>query len=152
MLSLINTNAHGSPLGINDSTFQYDDTSFVIGAKKELKIVFCRLDPCFGYSTSILDSLADFLKSQPDLIIEIGVHTDVRGAEDYNDSLSSFWAEGIKEYLIRNSVNKDQITAKGYGEREPVLTYDAILKEENQEKRQEMYARNRRTIITIIRI
>lgn len=67
--------------------------------------------------------------------IEIGSHTDARGAESYNERLSQNRANAIRDYLIANGVEDRRVEAVGYGEAQPIDTSQTT----------EAYARNRRT-------
>ena len=69
----------------------------------------------------VLDKLATFLKDNPSVKVELGAHTDVRGSDTYNLTLSDKRAESAVRYLVeRWGLNKDNITFKGYGETELV--------------------------------
>ena len=50
----------------------------------------------------------------------MGAHTDFKGSEEYNLTLSQRRAEAVIEYLIKNGISKERLTAKGYGESTPV--------------------------------
>jgi len=63
-----------------------------------------------------LEKLLSTLELNPDLIIEIGSHTDSRGSFSYNNRLSQRRAESIVRWLTKNGINRDRLVAKGYGE------------------------------------
>lgn len=64
-----------------------------------------------------LDKLATFLKDNPGLRFELGSHTDSRGSDPYNLSLSDKRAKSAVDYMIANcGVDAESITSKGYGE------------------------------------
>ncbi|MFK7982603.1 MAG: OmpA family protein, partial [Saprospiraceae bacterium] len=63
-----------------------------------------------------LEKLLSTLELNPDLIIEIGSHTDSRGSFKYNNRLSQRRAESIVRWLTKNGIEKDRLVAKGYGE------------------------------------
>ncbi|MBT29163.1 MAG: hypothetical protein CMO01_05835 [Thalassobius sp.] len=63
-----------------------------------------------------LDELITFLRDNQDIIIEIGVHTDSRGDDDYNLDLSEKRAKAVAEYIYENGINKNRVKYKGYGE------------------------------------
>ncbi|HNW99280.1 MAG TPA: OmpA family protein [Bacteroidales bacterium] len=87
-----------------------------------------------------LDKLVDLLKRNPDIKIELGSHTDCRGSNAYNEKLSQKRAESAVAYIISQGINKDRITAKGYGESVPVNScIDGVKCAEEQ------YQLNRRT-------
>jgi hypothetical protein len=63
--------------------------------------------------------LANFLKDNPAVKVELGSHTDARGTDIYNMTLSDNRAESAVRYLVEKcGINKDNITWKGYGETE----------------------------------
>ncbi len=64
-----------------------------------------------------LDKIVTLLIENPQIIIELGSHTDSRGSHAYNDRLSQRRAESAVEYIISRGISSERITAKGYGER-----------------------------------
>ncbi len=71
-----------------------------------------------------LNRLAKFIKSQPNIKIEISGHTDNKGTSDYNKKLSESRAKSVKNYLVKKGCNSQNLTAKGYGDTKPVSTND----------------------------
>ena len=68
-----------------------------------------------------LDKVIDFMLKYPDVIIEGGSHTDSRGSNDYNMRLSWKRAESTVKYIKDNGgFDSSRISAKGYGETDPV--------------------------------
>ena len=67
-----------------------------------------------------LDKLVETLNDNPTVKIELSSHTDCRGKDAYNLSLSEKRAKSAVEYLIKQGIAKDRLTAKGYGETKPV--------------------------------
>ena len=63
-----------------------------------------------------LDKVVELLVENPGIIIELGSHTDSRGSDAYNLNLSQRRADSAVKYIIDNGIDKDRITAKGYGE------------------------------------
>ena len=64
-----------------------------------------------------LDKLSVFLKDNASIKVELGSHTDARGADDYNLLLSDKRAKSCVDYLVANQgINPENITWKGYGE------------------------------------
>jgi outer membrane protein OmpA-like peptidoglycan-associated protein len=63
-----------------------------------------------------LDKVVTLMNDNPGLTVELGSHTDSRGRDVYNDTLSQRRAEAAVEYIISKGVNRERITAKGYGE------------------------------------
>lgn len=64
-----------------------------------------------------LEKVFYVLKEFPEMRILIESHTDSRGSDDYNLSLSNARAENTKRYLIANGVDRSRIEgARGFGE------------------------------------
>jgi len=63
-----------------------------------------------------LDKLVTILEENPTIWIELGSHTDSRGQDAYNLSLSQKRAESAVQYIISRGIDANRITAKGYGE------------------------------------
>ena len=76
-------------------------------------------------STNELDRLAELLKGQPELRVEIAGHTDAVGEADYNQRLSEDRAGAVRTYLIGQGVAEDRVTARGYGEQRPIADNDS---------------------------
>ncbi|MNR02849.1 Outer membrane porin F precursor [compost metagenome] len=56
------------------------------------------------------------MTDNPTIWIELGSHTDSRGKDNYNLDLSQKRAESAVQYIISRGINKNRLTAKGYGE------------------------------------
>jgi OmpA-OmpF porin, OOP family len=54
------------------------------------------------------------------LVVEIGGHTDNKGSENYNLTLSGKRADAVVKYLITNGVSPSKIKGKGYGYSVPI--------------------------------
>jgi len=67
-----------------------------------------------------LDNDVATLKSWGDVNIEVAGHTDSMGSDAYNMKLSQQRAEAVRNFLISRGVAADRLTAKGYGESQPV--------------------------------
>ncbi|WP_412468440.1 OmpA family protein [Pedobacter sp. KLB.chiD] len=63
-----------------------------------------------------LDKLVKIMTDNPTIWIELGSHTDSRGKDAYNLNLSQKRAESAVAYIISRGIDKNRITAKGYGE------------------------------------
>lgn len=77
-------------------------------------------------SKAILDETAMSLKAMedPNVLIEIGGHTDPIGTKDYNLTLSQQRAESVRQYLVGKGVEGSRLQARGYGESQPVASND----------------------------
>ena len=69
-----------------------------------------------------LKKIAEILKNNPNLKIEVAGHTDSIGSDEYNLKLSQKRAEAVKNVLIdKFGINSNRIVAKGYGEKYPLV-------------------------------
>lgn len=62
------------------------------------------------------DNLLKLMKDKPNLRIEIMSHTDSRGNDAYNMSLSQQRAQSVVNYLVGKGISRNRLVAKGYGE------------------------------------
>ncbi len=69
-----------------------------------------------------LDQVADYLKTRPELRIDIRGYTDSVGTISYNLSVSQFRANSIKSYLVGKGVSEGNITALGMGPKDPIAS------------------------------
>jgi outer membrane protein OmpA-like peptidoglycan-associated protein len=74
-----------------------------------------------SFSTD-LEKLVRFLKDNPDTRLEIQGHTDNTGSLALNMKLSQARAESVVVYLTGSGINRDRLTAKGYGPSQPLST------------------------------
>jgi outer membrane protein OmpA-like peptidoglycan-associated protein len=63
-----------------------------------------------------LEKIIEVLTQNPKIKIEIGSHTDSRQSKVYNQKLSQRRAKSTLEYLVKRGIEKNRLTAKGYGE------------------------------------
>jgi outer membrane protein OmpA-like peptidoglycan-associated protein len=71
-------------------------------------------------SQAALDRVAESLKGNPEVRVEIGGHTDNTGSKATNQRLSAARATAVKDYLVSQGVDAGRMTAKGYGPDKPV--------------------------------
>ncbi len=71
-------------------------------------------------SRKLLDVIASNLARYPRLRVEMQGHTDSAGSNRYNQALSQRRAESVRMYLVDHGVAADRLTARGYGEVEPI--------------------------------
>ena len=92
-----------------------------------------------------LKKLLDLLKTNPDIIVEIGSHTDSRGSSKFNKSLSNRRALAIVRWLVKRGIQSERLVPKGYGEDLPVNNcIDGVDCSEND------YQMNRRTEFKVL--
>ena len=73
-------------------------------------------------SKPVLDEIFEFLLDNPEIVVEIGGHTNNIPSNEYCDKLSSARAKNVAEYMIRRGVAKSRISYKGYGKRKPIAS------------------------------
>ena len=95
-------------------------------------------------ATESLELLIDVLEKNPNIMIELASHTDCRGKDSYNETLSQKRAESVVKYLIGKGIDGNRLSAKGYGETMP------IEKCECEKCTEEQHQRNRRTTFKIL--
>jgi len=135
----------------NFTIFKLEDFTPVKITEKD-KTIQISLDDliCFDYNKSDLKSDAiDILTEIKKYIldkynisnIQVEGHTDDKGTDAYNLTLSHNRANAVKNWMVSNGLNADNIIVKGYGETRPAYPNDT---DENR-------AKNRRTEIIIER-
>jgi OmpA-OmpF porin, OOP family len=67
-----------------------------------------------------LREAVETLKRYPALRVEIAGHTDSVGSAAYNQNLSERRARSVLEYLVGAGIERDRLSARGYGQSEPV--------------------------------
>lgn len=80
-------------------------------------------------SKAALDEMAQMLKDNPSVTIEMGSHTDRVGSEEYNIGLSDRRAKSVVDYLIAAGIPAERLTWKGYGKTVPKTVTKRINKE-----------------------
>ena len=113
--------------------------------KTEIKIdnIYYDLDSFVlrNESKPSLDKLVKILEDTPDAFVQINSHTDERGKEVYNNTLSENRAKSVVDYLVSKGISQGRLTAKGFGFSSPVIK-GAKTEEEHQQ--------NRRTAFQVI--
>ncbi len=80
-------------------------------------------------SKEALDEMAQMLRDNPNVTIEMGAHTDRKGSDEYNDKLSERRAKSVIDYLIAAGIAADRLSPKGYGEKVPKTVTKRINRE-----------------------
>lgn len=131
------------------------DTLLVLERKAE-GVKFVLENIYFGFDSTLitkksakeLDNLVQLLIDNPEIKIEMGSHTDSLGSFDYNIDLSKRRAESTVRYLINSGISPDRLTAKGYGESQPIARNTNPNGTDNPRGR----AKNRRTEFKILEV
>jgi outer membrane protein OmpA-like peptidoglycan-associated protein len=95
----------------------------VTQTKIEIKqTIFIEINKATNNSDSIAlhNQVAQALKDNPTIKVEIQGHTDSVGNDKFNLKLSQKRAESVRTYLIKQGITSDRMTAKGYGENVPI--------------------------------
>jgi outer membrane protein OmpA-like peptidoglycan-associated protein len=71
-----------------------------------------------------LDRIAETLKSNVSLTIEIQGHTDNVGSNESNLKLSQDRAESVRSYLLSKKLPANRVTSLGFGETRPIASND----------------------------
>lgn len=73
---------------------------------------------------AVLNEIGKILIQWPQLKIEVGGHTDSRGTNKANQTLSESRANAVRDWLTSHypQIPADQLTSVGYGESKPIAT------------------------------
>ena len=91
-----------------------------------------------------LDKLVQVLTLNPQMVILVKAHTDNRGSDTYNLSLSDRRAKSTVQYILSKGLNTERISGKGFGESEPKVACGETCTEEQ-------HAQNRRSEFLIVK-
>ena len=80
-------------------------------------------------SKTALDEMAQMLRDNPHVTIELAAHTDRKGSEEYNMRLSERRAKSVIDYLIAAGIDPQRLSPKGYGESVPKTVTKRINRE-----------------------
>ena len=106
----------GNELGTFLANIEMDRVA--INTTFELKNIYYDYDKSFIREDAAieLDKVLAVLKDNPDILVELGSHTDSRGRDAYNMSLSEARAAAAVQYLVENGIQSDRMSSRGYGE------------------------------------
>ncbi|MCB0698389.1 MAG: OmpA family protein [Chitinophagales bacterium] len=96
-------------------------------------------------SIASLDTLVNFMQSNPSFTVEVYSFTDAHGTDEYNKKLSLARAQSVIDYLSNAGIDQSRMTAKGFGESMPAAP-NMVNGKDNEAGRQ----LNRRTEFRII--
>ena len=80
-------------------------------------------------SIHTLSQIANILKENPNVRVEIAGHTDNSGDDIHNLNLSQKRVNSVKRKLVKMTINMHRVNAVGYGESKPLVSNDT---EENR--------------------
>jgi outer membrane protein OmpA-like peptidoglycan-associated protein len=134
-----------------------EKTAAIVAAEKDVvkdkdKLII-KTDPIyFDYnmwyirkeSKKILNRVVELMNKYPEMVVEIGSHTDNRGNAKFNAALSQKRADATRNYMLEQGISKNRISAKGYGESVPIVK--CIPEDSCDEEQHEL---NRRSVFVI---
>lgn len=92
-----------------------------------------------------LNKLATILLENPNIKIELNSHTDSRGSDKYNLTLSQKRADAVVNYLISKGVSPQRLTPRGFGETQLVNNCS-----NGADCTEEQHQQNRRTTFKVV--
>lgn len=113
-------NAMMSERNMGNVYFGFDSSKLSNAAKEQLK------------------ALAELIKENPSLVVQISTHTDSRGSKTYNERLSKRRAESVQRYLAGIGITQKQVVLTWHGEEQLVnncvdgRTCDDLAHEKNR--------------------
>lgn len=99
--------ARGLIVNMSDVLFDFNKYTLKPGAREKLARV------------------SGIILAHPGLRIEVEGHTDNVGSDEYNQKLSEQRAAAVRDYLMSQGVQQPMISAKGFGEAQPVASNDS---------------------------
>lgn len=89
-----------------------------LGKCFDIKMIYFKLDKWDIQREAALDleKILDVLNNNPTMKLDIRSHTDSRASNTYNQTLSDKRADSTIKWLIKNGINANRLTGKGYGE------------------------------------
>ena len=82
-----------------------------------------------------LNKIVEVLTNNPNMSITINAHTDSKGSETYNQTLSESRAKAAYQYLLKKGIPATQLTYKGFGESELLEKCAKCSAEQDQRNR-----------------
>jgi outer membrane protein OmpA-like peptidoglycan-associated protein len=108
---------------MGDAEVIREGEGIVIKFKEKVLFAYDRSDLNATAKTN-LDKLKNILLKYPETNITVIGHTDSKGSESYNQTLSESRATAVTNYASQNGIDKARLTAIGKGESDPIATND----------------------------
>ncbi len=67
-----------------------------------------------------VEEVADYLRSNPDIVVVVEGHCDERGSREYNLSLGEQRAQAVRSYLVNLGISPDRIQTVSFGKERPI--------------------------------
>ena len=98
-----------------------------------------------------LAKVLEVMKEYPNMHIDVRSHTDCRQTAKYNEALSDRRAKSTIAWLVKNGIDKNRLTGKGYGESQ--LVNDCGCEPTNQSNcTEDQHQKNRRSEFIIVKL
>lgn len=98
-----------------------------------------------------LNKIVGVMNKYPNMVVELGSHTDCRGSAKYNESLSDKRAKSSAEYIKTKITNPGNISGKGYGENR-ILNGCECEGSKRSTCNEDQHSENRRTEFKVISV
>jgi outer membrane protein OmpA-like peptidoglycan-associated protein len=108
---------------LGDAEVRREGEGIVINFTEKVLFGFDQSDLNANASNS-LGKLSNILQKYPETDIVIIGHTDNKGSESYNQSLSERRANSVSYYLRNHNISAARVSVKGMGESDPVASND----------------------------
>ena len=127
------TRAQQSTIGVDrseDYTIDFDlepipDTAIPL---PEILYDFASWELLPQFQDSLM-GLVQTLKDNPTIVIELISHTDSRGTDQVNDTLSQRRAQSVVEFLVDQGIHPDRMEARGLGKRVPRVIENELTRD-----------------------
>jgi len=108
---------------LGDAEVKRVGEGIVIEFRDKVLFGFDRADLTAQAKTN-LDKLTNILQKYPDTNIEVLGHTDSKGTDNYNQSLSERRASSVSTYIRTQGVSSSRLSTRGLGESDPKTSND----------------------------
>lgn len=137
--------------------FSFMDKTFNLGATKTIYnnlyctkpfLCICTYD---SNGAKVIDSLVNFLKTNPTLIIEIGCHMNAQTDVEYSLALSARLSAQLRHELIYNyDIDSLRIISNGYGAAKSLTRKSEVDNTSSMVEQATNDKMNSRTVLTIV--
>lgn len=129
----------------SELTIELDPEPVITATEVILNPIFFEFDKSdiTPQAATELDRLVRVMQEHPDMVIQVRAHTDFRGSDSYNLSLSDRRAKSTAQYIISQGIDESRITGQGFGETMPKVACGGNCTEEE-------HAMNRRSEFKIV--
>lgn len=130
---------------VKDPTPKPEPQKIVLGGKEVGEVregTTIRIDKLFFESNKAiikeesfetLDEVFGFLQSLPEVIVEIGGHSNGLAGTSFANKLSKDRARAVADYLVKKGVSPDRLYSRGYGKTQPIASNESLQgRQQNQ--------------------